>query len=304
MDLSVIIVTYNGRELALATLDSFQRALAAVAHYGCEVIVVDNASRDGVAAAVAAHPIGARVLRNEENVGFSRASNRGFAASCGRFLLFANPDVEVDARTLPVLIEYLTAYPAVAAGTPRLWLVGRPGIDWGSHRGFPTRWAAATHFAGLARLTRHSPRLARVFGRYQLFDRDLDEPHEVDVIEGGFFFVRREAFVAAGRWDEDYFLFGEDIDLCYRLKRNGGRIVYLPQAQAWHHLGGTTGLKKGCRSAVGHHGDRRRAYDSFYDAMHIFYDKHYRDRYSAPVRGLVRLGIETRRRLGRARLHV
>ncbi len=305
MDISIIIVTYNGRELALATLDSFWRALDAAPGLRCEVIVVDNHSQDGVAETVASHPIGACLIRNEANLGFSRANNRGFAASSGRFLLFANPDIEIDEQTLPRLLDRLALEPDVAACTPRLWVIGKPEIDWGSHRGFPTPWAAFTHFSGLARLTRRSSRLARVFGRYRLLDRDLDLPHDVDAIEGGFFFVRREAFVAAGLWDEDYFLFGEDLDLCYRLKRNGARIAYFPQAQAWHHLGGTTGLKRHSRQRANiSEADRRRAYDSFFDAMHLFYEKNYRDCYSAPVHGLVSLGIETRRLLGRARRRV
>ena len=129
------------------------------------------------------------------------------------YILFSNPDVEVTNETLPTLITLMDQNPDVGACTPFLKLAIRGEIDWGAHRGFPTPWAAFTYFSGLSRLFRRSKKLSKLFGRYHLLDRDLTEEHPVDAIRGGFFFVRRKVFESAGRWDEDYFMFGEDIDL-------------------------------------------------------------------------------------------
>jgi GT2 family glycosyltransferase len=299
MDLSIIVVTYNGRRIALETLTHYVQAIAADPHHHYELIVVDNASQDGVADAVAACFPQAHLIRNEQNVGFSAGNNIGYVASSGRYVLFSNPDIQVGAHTLPTLIGLMERDSRVGACTPLLRLASTGGIDWGAHRGFPTPWAAFTYFTRLSRLSRLSRPLARLLGQYHLLDRDLSVEHEVDVIRGGFFFVRREAFEQAGGWDEGYFMFGEDIDLCYQLKRLGYKVMFYPQAEAIHHHGLTTGLKEHSHGlAQVDAAARQRAYHAFYDTMRRFYDKNYRTRYSPLVRGLVFFGIECRRWLG------
>jgi GT2 family glycosyltransferase len=187
----------------------------------------------------------------------------------------------------------------VGACTPFLQLATTGSIDWGAHRGFPTPWAAFTYFAKLSELFKGSRKLSRWFGQYHLLDRDLGEAHEVDVIRGGFFFVRRDVFEQAGKWDEDYFMFGEDIDLCYQIKKNGHKVMFFPQAKALHYHGMTTGLKEHSQGLSAADTEAKsKAYHAFYDAMKLFYDKNLRARYGRPVRWLVFLGVEFRRRLG------
>ncbi len=305
MDLSIIIVTYNGREIALRTLAHYTQAVAADPHHRYELIVVDNASQDGVADAIAAAFPQVCLIRNPQNVGFSAGNNAGYTVSSGRYILFSNPDIEVGPQTLPTLLTRMDAHPDVGACTPLLRLAATGGIDWGAHRGFPTPWAALTYFTRLDRLSRRSRPLARILGQYHLLDRDLSTEHEVDVIRGGFFFVRREAFEQAGRWDEGYFMFGEDIDLCFQLKRLGYKVMFYPQVEALHHHGLTTGLKEHSRGLTEvDPAARERAYHAFYDTMKRFYDKNYRTRYSPVVRRVVFLGIECRRQLGRRRSRV
>ena len=300
VDLSIVIVTYNGLEFALETLGAYRKALAADNSHCYEVIVVDNASQDGVANAVEEHYPEVRLIRNAENVGFSRANNIGFESSEGRYVLFSNPDIKVTDRTLPTLITLLDQNSQAGACTPFLRLVKTGEIDWGAHRGFPTPWAAFTYFLRLSRLFKGSKRLSRIFGRYHLLDRDLTQEHEVDVIRGGFFFVRREAFEKAGRWDEDYFMVVEDIDLCYQLKRLGYKIMFYPQSLALHYHGMTTGLKKHSQglSTVDSEA-RERVYNAFYDTMKIFYDKNYKTKYGRMTRWLVFLAVDIKKRLGR-----
>jgi GT2 family glycosyltransferase len=189
--------------------------------------------------------------------------------------------------------------PQVGACTPFLRLVRTGEIDWGAHRGFPTPWAAFTYFTKLAKLFRRFKRLSRIFGQYHLLDRDLTQEHEIDVIRGGFFFVRREVFEETGKWDEDYFMFGEDIDLCYQIKKCGHKIMFYPQAQALHYHGMTTGLKRHSQELSPT--DRKaqeKVYNAFYDTMKIFYDKNYKARYNKVIRWLVFIGIEFKRALG------
>jgi GT2 family glycosyltransferase len=299
IDVSIIIVTYNGRDFALKTLASYHKALAADQQRRYEIIVVDNASQDGVADAVAEGYPELPLIRNVENFGFSKANNIGFEASRGRYVLFSNADVEVTEQTLPTLITLMDQNPRVGACNPFLKLVKTGEIDWGSHRGFPTPWAAFTYYVGLERLCRRSKRLSRIFGRYHLLDRDLSQAHEVDAVKGAFFLVRREIFEQAGRWDEAYFMFGEDIDLCYQVKKLGYKVMFYPQAQALHYHGVTTGLKKHSQDvSVADRQAQERAYHAFYDAMKIFYDKNYQDRYNPLARWPIFLAIEVKRRLG------
>ena len=303
-DLSIVIVTYNGREITLKTLDSYAQALATNGEHTYEIIVVDNASQDGVADAVEGHrmqdicPV--RVIRNAENLGFSAANNIGFESSTGRHLLFSNPDIEVTAETLPTLLGLMDRNPRVGACTPYMERVQTGDMDWGAHRGFPTPWAAFTYMTGLARLFKGSRALSRIFGRYHLLDRDLTQAHEVDAIRGGFFLVRRDVFEAAGRWDEAYFMYGEDLDLCFEIKKLGYSVMFYPQARVRHYHGMTTGLKEHSRglSALDAQA-RERAYDAFYDTMKIFYDKHYRERYGPAVRWLIFGAIDAKKWLGR-----
>lgn len=299
VDLSIIIVTYNGLDITLKTLNAYSEALRGDQRHCYEVIVVDNASQDGVADAVEKN-YKVHLIRNPENVGFSKANNIGFESSQGRYILFSNPDVKVTEATLPTLIALMDQNPRVGACTPFLKLVRTGEIDWGAHRGFPTPWAAFTYFAGLSKLFRRSRRLSRIFGRYHLLDRDLTGEHKVDAIRGGFFLVRRQAFEEAGRWDEDYFMFGEDIDLCYQIKKLGYEIMFYPQAQTLHYHGMTTGLKKHSQDLSSADLEaRERTYNAFYDAMKIFYAKNYENKYNRLVRWLILLAIDVKRKLGR-----
>jgi GT2 family glycosyltransferase len=299
VDLSIIIVTYNGRDITLQTLDAYHQAVAADPQYAYEFIVVDNASQDGVADAIAQQYPEIHLIRNPKNHGFSKGNNIGYRSSQGRYALFSNPDVEVTPETLPTLIGLMDQNPHVGACTPFLRLVKTGDIDWGAHRGFPTPWAAITYFARLDRLFKWSPQLSRVFGRYHLLDKDLTQPHPVDAIRGGFFFVRREVFEQAGRWDEDYFMFGEDLDLCYQIKRRGHQVMFYPQAQALHYHGMTHGLKRHSQQLTDvDPRARERTYEAFYDAMKIFYDKNYQEEYGRLVRWLVLCAIDVKRMLG------
>lgn len=113
-------------------------------------------------------------------------------------------------------------------------------LDMDAHRGFPTPWASLTHFSGLSRTLPHSP----FFNQYFLGGRDSTQPHEIDLCISHFLFVRRTLFDAIGPWDEDFFLYGEDVDFCYRTKAAGYKIMYLPQFTVTHYKGASVGVRK------------------------------------------------------------
>jgi GT2 family glycosyltransferase len=168
-------------------------------------------------------------------------------------------------------------------------LVLRDGrIDWDAHRGFPTPWAALTHFTGLNRLFPRS----KIFNRYFLGDKDLAEPHEIDLCISHFMFVRKEIFSVIGPWDEDFFLYGEDVDLCYRTKAAGYKVMYLPQFQVVHYKGASVGVRQQTQDVSTASPETRvRAAKLSTRAMELFYTKHLVKQYPRVVSISVLLAI-------------
>lgn len=299
IDLSIIIVTFNNTEITLKTLSSYLKAIENDKEHNYEIIVSDNASTDNVVEEIKQKFPKVKIIRNSENFGFSKGNNIGYEATKGRYLLFSNPDIEVNDKTLPYLIDRMDKMPDVGACTPFLRLVLSSEIDWGAHRGFPTPWASLTYFSGLLKLAKKLNLFKKQFGQYYLLDRDLSSEHEVDAIRGGFFFVKREVFIKAKKWEEDYFMYGEDLDLSFQIKKLGYKILFFPQAEALHYHGLTTGLKKHSRSISFIKPEvKLKAFHAFYDSMKIFYDKNLRKDYSEIVRIIVFAGIELKRFFG------
>jgi GT2 family glycosyltransferase len=270
---STLIVTYNVRDYLLDTLRAYYETCGPEA----EVIVVDNASTDGSAEAVTERFPRARLVRLEQNVGFGRANNRGLELSHSDFVLVMNPDVVVRPGCVNALRRFLIEHPDVGAVGPRLQ---RPDgrLDLAARRAFPTPAAAFFRFTGLSRLF---PRSAR-FNRYNLGARPVESTQEIDAGTAACLMVRRAAIDKVGFFDPDFFMFGEDLDLCYRLKQSGWKIFYVPAAVAIHVKGTST------RQAT-----RRMLYE-FHRAMWIFHKKHYARTTPAPLNGLIWAGIWAR----------
>ncbi len=228
---SALIVSFNVREMLLESL----RALQANSDLPIETLVVDNASVDGSADAVEAEFPAVRVIRQESNIGFGAACNVGFEASSGRFVLLLNPDVTVLPDCVGRLADFLLVRPDTGAAGPRL---RRPdgSLDMAARRGFPTPATALYRLSGLSRLFRASPR----FNRYNMGHLPESESHEIDSGTAACLMVRRTAVEKVGLFDSDYFMYGEDIDLCFRLKQGGWKVVYLPIAEAVHIKGAST----------------------------------------------------------------
>lgn len=279
IDLSVIIVNYNVKELLRQCLRSLVDA---------EVFVVDNASSDGSVEMVRKEFPQVKVIASEENLGFAKANNLGIKGSSGRYLLFLNPDTMVPSETLPEMIKFMDENPEVGVATCFVELVSG-GMDPDCHRGFPTPWASFCFFTKLEKLFPRS----RIFGQYHQTWKDLTKTHEIYSCCGAFMMVRRKAMEEVGIWDEDFFFYGEDLDWCYRFKERDWKVMFYPHCKIIHHKGASSGMKKSSEDVTTATREaRRRAREASTDAMRIFYNKHYRRKYPAPVTWLVLGGIK------------
>jgi hypothetical protein len=224
-DVSVCIANWNCRELLRRCLRSlFDRDQDAA----FEVIVADNGSSDGAAEMVAREFPRVTLVRNQANLGFSRASNQAAALARGRYLFFLNNDTELDARTLGDMVAYADANPGVGMVGPRLR--GADGAPQISYRRKPTL-AALLHRVSLLRWTRL---FRRAYREYRRASFDPDGVRPVEALLGAAVFLPRPAFDAAGRWDEGYPFGVEDLDLSTKVGRFG-RVVYLSRVEVLHH---------------------------------------------------------------------
>lgn len=288
MDLSVIVVSYNTRQLLDDCLASLYSAEAPPG--GMEVIVVDNASVDGSAEMVGEKYPQVVLLACSENLGFSAANNRGSASARGEYLLFLNSDTVVNSDALIRPLEYLRENPSVGALTVRL-VYPNGERDPDNHRGFPTPWNALSHFSGMGRLFPNSP----LFNGYFLSYEDFSSVHSVPVIAGSYMMMPRHLDRQLGGWDETYFFYGEDIDYCYRIRAAGYEIIYFPLVEVLHYKGASSGLRKESADVARPRKETRiKVARESVRAMEIFYSKFYRDKYPKPVTALVLAGIRVR----------
>ncbi len=277
-DLTVVIVNYNTREDLARCLGTIPEAAVRLA---CRTIVVDNASSDGSAEMAQERFPWATVIVTDHNGGYAYANNIGLreAGFCEggeppRYALLLNPDTLLPPRALEQMVQFMDAHPDIGVSGPKL--VRRDGaLDKACRRSFPTPAVSFYRIVGLSQLFPRS----RVFGQYNLTFLDEDQEADVDAVVGAFMLMRGEALAQAGLLDETFFMYGEDIDLCYRIKQRGWRIVYHPQVTVLHVKGASS------RKASD------RAITAFYDAMRIFHHKHYRAQTPAPINWAIDGGV-------------
>lgn len=258
--LSVIIVTWNVKDLLLRTL---ARLPAACAPLTWETIVVDNASSDGSAQAVAAAFPGVHYLRNDTNFGYAKANNQGLALAQGEFLLLLNPDTEADAGSVSALVRFLQAHPVAGIVGPALVLSDGSPQPYG-FGGNPT----------VAYLLRRNAR--RLLRRGPLHDWGARQASRVDWVSGACLLARRAVFTQIGGLDETMFMYFEDNDWCLRAWQAGWEVWREPAARVLH-IGGQS-LKQ-----------NRRAPAAYYASLRIFYQRHYGPRDRLALALLLRL---------------
>jgi GT2 family glycosyltransferase/lipopolysaccharide/colanic/teichoic acid biosynthesis glycosyltransferase len=254
-DVSVIIVNYNVRDFLHQSLLSIQKALKGIRS---EIFVIDNASDDGSAEMVRRRFPHVQLIANTTNLGFAKANNIALKKARGKFLLLINPDTIVQEDTIRVMVEFLQNHPEVGLAGCKI-LNPDGSFQPACRRGFPTPWVAFTKIFGLSRLFPKT----KLFGKYNLTYLNTGETYPVDAVSGSFMMVRKETFEQVGGLDESYFMYGEDLDWCYRIRQAGWRIFYVHSTQIIHYKGEST---------------RRSSLDEihmFYNAMHLFVEKHF-----------------------------
>lgn len=291
MDISIIIVSYNTKDFLNRCLKSIYKSDFKKINY--EIVVVDNASSDGTVQFIRKNFPKIKLIENKDNFGFSKACNQGVRDSSGKYLLFLNPDTEVDKNTVSYMISFMEKNKDVGASTCFVKLPSGK-LDDGAHRGFPTPWNSFSYFSGLSKLFPQS----KLFSGYTLGHLDLSNAHEVDAVVGAFMMVRRSAGDDVKWWDEDYFFYGEDIDFCFKLKEKGWKIYFVPIVSVLHHKGVSGGIKKHSNHiSTADYQTKIIATNARFNAMRIFYRKHYEDKYPKPLTWLVFLAIEARRKM-------
>lgn len=273
MKLSVIIVNYNVKAYLEQCLRTVFEALKGME---AEVFVVDNLSTDGSAEMVREKYPEVRLIANQENVGFSRANNQAIRASTAEYVVLLNPDTVVGEDVFHKVVDFMDAHPK-AGGLGVKMIDGTGRFLPESKRGLPTPTVAFFKIMGLSRLFPHS----RFFGRYHLGHLPEDEAAPIEILSGACMFLRKKTLDEVGLLDESFFMYGEDIDLSYRITLGGFENWYLPQAKIIHYKGEST--KKSSVNYV----------FVFYNAMAIFARKHFTRRgpqfFSLVIRGAIYL---------------
>jgi N-acetylglucosaminyl-diphospho-decaprenol L-rhamnosyltransferase len=273
LDLGIVIVNYRTCDLLRECLQSVSESRG---DFSFQVCVVDNCSQDGSCAMVGEEFPQVRLVESEVNGGYAYANNLGLRAfgfaqtsesaqqcreklseSTPRYALLLNPDTLLPPSVLQEMLDFMEAHPEAGVAGPRLVLADG-SLDLACRRSFPSPEVAFYRMVGLSKLFPRSRR----FGRYNLTCLDPDEVTEVDSVMGAFMLVRAEALEQVGLLDESFFMYGEDLDWAYRIKKAGWKVYYNPQVTVLHYK----------RAASRH---SRKASCEFYRAMHIFYRKHY-----------------------------
>ena len=255
MKLSVIIVSYKVPYFLEQALSSVYKAAENIA---TEIIVIDNNSRDETVGIIKDKFPEVILIENIKNTGFATANNQGIEIAVGEFILFLNPDTVVREDTFEKVIDFMQKTPD-AGGLGVKMIDGTGNFLPESKRGFPSPQVAFYKTFGLSKFFPKS----KWFNQYHLGYLDKDKIHKVDVLSGAFLLIPRNVLNETGYWDEDYFMYGEDIDLSYRIKKAGYNNYYFPETTIIHYKGEST--KKGSLNYV----------ITFYEAMIIFAKKHF-----------------------------
>lgn len=275
IDLSIIIVNYNVKEFLLNLLESINHATKDL---NLEIIVIDNNSLDGSTQAVSKKYPNVIVIENKENVGFGSANNQGLEIAKGKYLLLINPDTIVKENTLILTIKFLEENPQ--AGLVGCKVLNPDGsLQLPCRRSFPGPWVSFTKVMGLSKLFPRS----KLFAKYNLTYLDENESYEVDAVSGSFMMLSREAYEKVGGFDTDFFMYGEDLDICYRIQKAGFKVYYFSETEIIHYKGESTKRSKIDETKI------------FYNAMHLFVRKHFSS--SFIVEAILQFGIVLRKLL-------
>ncbi|SDM71516.1 Glycosyltransferase, GT2 family [Paenibacillus jilunlii] len=271
VDVSIIVLNYNTCRL---TMDCLRSVYDSETNFVYEIILIDNNSRDDSVEKISREFPGVMLIANSENVGYARGNNQGMEVASGRYVLLLNSDTVVLKDTLQTMISFMDDRPDLGASGCKV-ILPDGSLDKACKRGFPTPSASFYYAFGFSKLFPDRPR----FNGYQLGYLDPDQDYPVDCLVGAFMLLRRETIEQVGGLDEDFFMYGEDLDWCFRIKEAGWGIYYYPKTSIIHLKGGSA---------------RRRPFKIVYEfhrAMILFHRKHYSKRYNSMINGAVYTGV-------------
>jgi O-antigen biosynthesis protein len=255
-EISIIIVNYNVRDFLINALNSLKKSLRDITN---EIIVVDNNSLDDSVKSVEQLFPEVIIIKSKQNLGFAKANNLALKRCTGKFILLLNPDTIVGEDTIEKMLQFFNQNPD--AGIAGCKILNSDGtLQLPCRRSFPTPWVSFTKLIGLSKLFPKT----KIFGKYNITYLDPDQTYEVEAISGSFMFLRREVYEDIGGLDEQFFMYGEDLDWLYRAYINKWKIFYVHNTQIIHYKGEST--KRSDIDAI----------TRFYEAMHIFVKKHYK----------------------------
>lgn len=274
-NLTIVILNFNSGEYLSKCLESIKTIESEA---NISTIVIDNNSSDDSLPNAQSKFKEVKFVKNTDNVGFSKGYNPTLKSIKTEYVLLLNPDCILEKGVIKKTLEAFDNDKKTGAITPKI-ILSNGKIDLTAHRGFPTPWASLLYAIGDDSL-------------YHLTDKMSGQIHEVDSITGAFFLTKKSILDEVGYLDERFFLYGEDIDLSLRIKNQGYKILYDPEVKIIHNKGISSGLKKHSQElSSADSKTKQKARDSFYEAMILFYDKHYKSTYPFFISWLVYLGI-------------
>lgn len=271
IDVSVLILNYNTCRL---TTDCIRSVYESETEFSYEIILIDNHSSDGSVESIGREFPEVLLIANKENVGFARGNNQGMKAASGRYVLLLNSDTVVCKDTLQTMVTFMDSRSDLGAAGCKV-ILPDGSLDKACKRGFPTPSASFYYAFGFSKLFPDNPR----FNGYQLGYLNPDDAYPVDCLVGAFMLVRQETIRQVGGLDEQFFMYGEDLDWCYRIKAAGWGVYYYPETYIIHLKGGSA---------------RRRPFKIVYEfhrAMILFHRKHYSKQYNPLINGAVYAGV-------------
>jgi len=285
MKVTVVIVSYNTAHLLPQCLDSVKSQKFS----GKINVVIIDVGKDETEELIKKSYAWVDYISYPQNDGFGKANNLGMRKYYDQsdYFLILNPDTKLEQENLFKMVSFMETDKRVAILSCKLVLPNGK-LDRGCKRGFPTPWKSMCRFLFLDRVFPKT----KTFGGYNLTYLDENMTHEVDSVKGAYMLVRKSVINDVGMFDEDYWMYGEDLDWCYRMKQKNWKVVYHPGAKCIHYQGASSGLKKESKKITkASKKTQIKAIRAFHESMHIFYDKHYSNRYPWWVNRMVMFSV-------------
>jgi GT2 family glycosyltransferase len=274
MKLSIILVEWNTSDLLKQTLESVYKETAG---FDFEVIVIDNHSADDSVEMVRKYFPRVKLVANNDNRGFAKANNQGMAMAVGEYIMLLNTDVIVQGNAINKLVDYLGSHSDVMMVGPRL-LNTDGTFQPACRRNLPNPVNSFLHLFGLAKVFKNS----KLANEYKQTNADPEATAPTQALSGAAMMFRRKVYEEIGGLDETFFMYGEDLDFCKRIFDNGWKTVYVSEAKITH-IGGASSKKRRTKSLV-----------NFYEAMWLYYKKHFYKQYNLLINYIVWIGIKIR----------